>query len=189
MPPPTHPTPPAGPAEPPGAAALFLGFASISAVGFGGVLPWVRRLTVERHRWLTPAEFTDLLALCQFLPGPNVSNLAVSLGARYRGMAGAAAALAGMLALPVVTIIALGAAYGAVGSAPVAVHALHGLAAAASGLVVAMACKIAAALRGRPLGIGIAAAAFVAIAVLRLPLVPTMLALAPVSILLHRRPA
>jgi chromate transporter len=183
------PPPSAEPRPAPSLAALFLGFASISALGFGGVLPWVRRLTVERRGWLSPAEFTDLLALCQFLPGPNVINLAVSLGGRYHGAKGAAAALAGMLALPLATVIALGALYGAIGSEPLAVHTLHGLAAAASGLVAATALKIAGALRGRPPGLGIAAVAFVAIAVLRLPLVPTMLVLAPLSILLHWRVA
>jgi len=61
----------------------------------------------------------------------------------------------------------------------------EGLAAAASGLVVATALKIASPLRGKWLGIGIALLVLVAIAVLHLPLVPTMLVLAPASILLH----
>src|SRR5215217_829654 len=111
----------------PGLAALFLGFASISAIGFGGVLPWARRLTVERRHWLTAAEFTDLLALCQFLPGPNVINLAVVLGTRYHGAAGAVAALAGILAVPVAIIIGLGALYGAHATDPWTAGALHGL--------------------------------------------------------------
>jgi chromate transporter len=181
--------PPPSETRRPSLAALFLGFASISAIGFGGVLPWVRRLTVERRDWLTPAEFTEMLALCQFLPGPNVINLAVCLGARDRGVPGAAAALAGMLALPMVIVVALGALYGAVAIEPLAVRTVHGLAAAASGLVAATALKIAAPLRDRPLGIAMAAAAFVAIAVLRLPLVPTMLVLGPLSIALHWRSA
>ena len=60
-------------------AALFAGFFRIGMIGFGGVLPWARRMLVEQRKWLTAQEFTDLLALCQFLPGPNVVNLAAKL--------------------------------------------------------------------------------------------------------------
>jgi chromate transporter len=66
-------------------------------------------------------------------------------------------------------------------------HAFGGLAAAASGLVISMAVKIAAPLRGKWLACLVAAVAFVAIALARLPLLPTMLVLAPVSVLLARQ--
>jgi len=75
-------------ADPPTIGALFAGFFSIGICGFGGVLPWARRMIVEQRRWLTAAEFTDLLALCQFLPGPNIINLSVALGSRFRGPRG-----------------------------------------------------------------------------------------------------
>jgi chromate transporter len=173
--------------EPPTVWALFLGFLSIGIIGFGGVLPWARRMMVEQRGWLTPAEFTDLLGLCQFLPGPNIVNLAVALGSRFRGLPGAVAAVTGLVSLPMVVVIALGAAYGAWRDHPVVDAAAAGLAAAASGLVVATALKIAAPLRGSRLGIGIALVVIVAIAVLHLPLVPTMLVMAPLSILLCHR--
>ena len=67
---------------------------------------------------------------------------------------------------------------------PVIRRAFAALAAAASGLVLATALKIAAPLRVRPLDVGIAAVSFTAIAVLRLPLLTTMLVLAPLSCLL-----
>ena len=60
------------------------------------------------------------------------------------------------------------------------------MAAAASGLVLATAIKVGMPLRGKKLGLAIAAAAFVAIAVLRTPLLPTMVVLASVSVWLHR---
>jgi chromate transporter len=62
-----------------------------------------------------------------------------------------------------------------------------GLAAAAAGLLVAMAVKIALPMRRRPIAVGVAAVCLVAIAVLQWPLVPVMLVLAPVSIVLTRR--
>ncbi len=172
--------------RPPTATALFLGFLSISIIGFGGVLPWARRMVVEQRSWLTAAEFTDLLGLCQFLPGPNIVNFAVALGSRFRGPLGALAAVVGLLLLPMGLVIALGALYAAYSDHPVVARATAGLAAAASGLVIATALKIASPLRGRRLGIAIALVVVVAIAWLHLPLVPTMLVLAPLSILLHR---
>ena len=178
----------ASPAEPagPGLASLFAGFFGIGIVGFGGVLPWARRMVVEQRGWMGAAEFNDLLALCQFLPGPNIVNMAVAIGDRYRGMAGSVACLAGLLAAPMAIVIALGGVYDRYGHLPVVAHAFGGLAAAASGLVVSMAVKIAAPLRGQWLACAVAVVAFIAIAVLRLPLLPTMLVLAPASILLLR---
>ena len=170
------------PLREPSLGELFAGFLGIGLFGFGGVLPWARRMVVEQRRWLTGAEFTDLLALCQFLPGPNVVNLAVALGARFRGAAGSLAALAGLLAAPVCVVILLGMAYGRYGHIPAVRHGFAGLSAAASGLVAAMAAKIAWPMRARPEGAAVALCGFALIALLRLPLLPTMLGLVPVSV-------
>src|SRR3989442_6036116 len=43
------------------------------------------RSLVEKRRWLSAEEFTDVLSLCQLLPGPNIVNVAVCVGARYHG--------------------------------------------------------------------------------------------------------
>jgi len=186
------PNPPAAAvaaADVPSSRALFLAFAATSVLAFGGALPLARRMIVERKHWLTAAEFTELLALCQFLPGPNIVNLTVALGARFRGAPGALAALAGLLAAPVAIAIGLGTLYARYGGLPTVHKGFTGLAAAAAGLILATACKIAWPIRSRPLDMALAAAAFVAIALVRLPLLPTMLALVPVGILMHRRPA
>ena len=66
---------------PPGLLDLYLGFAQIAVSAFGGALPWARRILVEDRGWLSGEDFTDLLALCQFLPGPNVVNLSIAVGA------------------------------------------------------------------------------------------------------------
>ncbi len=68
---------------------LFLAFAGVAVMGFGGVLPWARRMLVEERRWLTGEEFTEVLALGQFLPGGNIINVAVVVGGRFRGPLGA----------------------------------------------------------------------------------------------------
>ena len=170
----------------PGLASLFAGFFGIGIVGFGGVLPWARRMMVDERRWVTSAEFNDMLALCQFLPGPNVVNVAVATGARFRGVLGSLACVLGLLAAPIAIVIGLGGLYAKYGHIPIVSHAFHGLASAASGLVVAMAVKIAAPLQRHMMGIAVALVAFVAVAILRLPLLPTMVVMAPASILLCR---
>lgn len=171
----------------PGLPQLFWEFFTVGMLGFGGVLPLARRMIVERRRWLSPAEFTDLLALCQFLPGPNVVNLSVALGGRFRGPAGALAAVGGLLGGPMLAVIALGLLYDRFAGLPAVAHALDGLAAAASGLVLATALRIAAPLRQRPGGIVVAVAALLAVAVLRAPLPLVLLVLAPAGMLLARK--
>jgi chromate transporter len=167
---------------------LFGGFFTVGVSGFGGVLPFIRRMIVDQRGWLTAAEFTDMLALCQFLPGPNVCNLAVTLGSRERGVRGALAAVFGLLAAPFAIVIGLGLVFDRFSAIPAVAHALAGLAAAAAGLVLATALRIAGPLWGRRLGMAVAAVSFTAIALLRLPLLPTLLLLVPASILLHARP-
>lgn len=156
----------------------------VGLCGFGGVLPWARRMVVEQRRWMSAADFTDLLGLCQFLPGGNIMNLSIALGARFHGPLGSVTAFLGLMAAPVGVVIALGVVYDRYAGLPTVRHAFAGLAASASALVLANALKIASPLWGRPLGMGFAAVTFVAIAVLRLPLPPALPVLVAASTLL-----
>ncbi|WP_424138990.1 chromate transporter [Roseomonas chloroacetimidivorans] len=178
------PGPEAGAApRPPSCAALFLGFLTLGLTGFGGVLPLARRMIVEERRWLTPESFTELLGLCQFLPGGNIINLSVAIGLEFRGVAGAVSALMGLIAGPTAVVIGLGVLYDRFRDTPTLQHIFAGLAAAAAGLLVATALKMLAPLRRKPMALAIVALCFLAIAVLRLPLLPSMAVLAPLSIL------
>jgi hypothetical protein len=85
---------------PPTLLGLFLGFFSVGMYGFGGVLPWARRMVVEQRRWMAATEFTDILGLCQFLPGGNIMNVTIALGARFHGAAGSVVAFVGLMAAP-----------------------------------------------------------------------------------------
>lgn len=176
--------PPSTVSRPPSVVELFVGFLQIGVCGFGGVLPWARRMVVEQRRWMTPAEFTDMLGLCQFLPGGNIMNLTIAMGSRFQGPPGAGAALTGLMAAPVAIVLCLGVIYDRYSGLPVVRHGFAGLAAAASALVLANALKIAAPLRGRPLGLAIAAVTFMVIALLRLPLPFALPILAAASTLL-----
>jgi chromate transporter len=165
-------------------ADLFIGFSGIAIMGFGGVLPWARRMLVEERRWLSADEFAELLALCQFLPGGNIINLAVVVGQRAHGAVGAIVSVAGLMAAPVVIVLLLGSAYLRFGGVPEVQHALGGVAAAAAGLIMAMAAKMSLPLftRKSALAIGFAAAVFVGVALFRFSLPVMVLVLAPLSI-------
>lgn len=171
-------------ATPPTVGALFGGFLSLELTGFGGVLPLARRMVVDDRRWLTGAEFTDLLGLCQFLPGGNIINLSVAIGLHFRGLGGAVASLLGLIAAPTAIVVMLGMVYERFENQPQVRHVFAGLAAAAAGLLIATALRIAKPIRGDIVAIAVAALCFVAIGLLRLPLLPTMLVLAAVSMLL-----
>lgn len=171
-------------AESPGLGALFKGFLGLGMMGFGGVLPLARRMLVEERHWLSPAEFTELLGLCQFLPGGNVINLSVAVGLRFRGVPGALASLTGLIAAPTAILIVLGTVYDRFRDDPHIRHLFAGLAAAAAGLLVAMAARMAWPIRRDVGAIAVASLCFMAIAVLRLPLLPTMLATASLGALL-----
>ena len=177
-----------GAAEIPTLRELFFNFMMVSAVAFGGVLPWARRKLVDETHWLSEREFLDTLALCQFLPGPNIVNLSIAVGARFRGLAGSAAAFLGIMGLPFVLVIGLGALYGEYGQLPQVRGALLGISAAASGMILGMAGKIATPLlRRRPVEAApVIAAVFVAVALLRWPLPWVLLGMAPLSIAIGR---
>jgi chromate transporter len=167
----------------PTVAGIFTGFFMIGVRGFGGVLPWARRTMVEERKWLTEAEFSEVLGLCQFLPGGNIINVSVAVGSRFRGAPGAVAALLGLMLAPVAIVIGLGAIYDQFAEQPMVRRAFAGLAAAASAFVLTASLKIAAPLRTRILAIAVVAVTFVAIAIVRLPLPMAMPVLAAVSIL------
>jgi len=168
---------------------IFTGFLSLGFMSFGGALPHARRIIVEQRRWLDPAEFTDLLGLCQFLPGGNVINLSVAVGMRFHGWRGALAGLLGLIAVPSLVVIGLGVIYEHTQDEPHVRHLFVGLAAAAAGLLIAMAVKILLPLRRDPAAALIALVGFIAIALLRLPLLPTMLVLTPIGIAVAARAA
>ncbi|HEY4374690.1 MAG TPA: chromate transporter [Burkholderiales bacterium] len=183
---PASPNPPPEPAagprtDAPTCWAIFSAFARASATGFGGVLPFARRVVVEEQRWLSDAEFADLFAFCQFIPGANVVNVAVCIGSRYRGVRGAVAGFLGMLVPPLIVIFLLGMFYRTYGDLPLAKGIMRGLGAAASGLVVAVALKMGTSFRTKAPYL-FAAASFAAIALWRVPLITMLAVAAPISI-------
>ncbi len=161
---------------------MFAGFFQAGIVGFGGVLPFARRMIVEERRWMSQAEFNDLFSLCQFMPGANIVNFAFAFGARHRGLGGAAAAVAGLLAAPVAIVLVLGVLYARFGALPPVRHGLAGLAAAAAGLVAATAMKIAAPILRGVAPVVVTVLVFGMVILLHLSLPLTMLLVLPLSV-------
>lgn len=78
--------------------AVFLIFLRLGLTSFGGPiahLGYFRDEFVTRREWLTERSYADLVALCQFLPGPASSQVGIALGLYRAGHAGALAAWAG----------------------------------------------------------------------------------------------
>lgn len=166
----------------PGLRQLFFGFLGLGMMAFGGALPLAHRMLVEDKRWLDETEFTELLGLCQFLPGGNMINLSVAVGMRFRGVKGAFVSIMGLVAMPSVVLIMLGMLYERFQNDAQVTHVFAGLAAAAAGLLVSMAIKIALPLRKKYLMALVALICFIAIALLRWPLLWVMLVMTPLSI-------
>ena len=102
-------TPPAEPARPGSAAEVLLAFLRLGLTSFGGPvahLGYFRTEFVERRRWLDDRAYADLVALCQFLPGPASSQTGFALGWLRAGWRGALAAWAGFTLPSAVAMIA-----------------------------------------------------------------------------------
>lgn len=168
-------------AQPRSLADLFLSFSWLALQGFGGVLAVAQRELVEKKRWLTKDEFVEEWAVAQVMPGPNVINLSITLGARYFGLRGALISVAGMLTFPLVIVLLLGMLYSQLAHHSAAAGALRGMAAVSAGLIIATGLKLIPTLRanvlGRTLCLLLGLAAFVAVAWLRLPLAAVLLSL------------
>jgi len=168
----------------PTAAALALSFLGIALASFGGGLSAAaQRELVERRRWLDRDEFLSALTLCRMLPGPNQVNMAVYVGARYGRLRGALASVAGLVLVPTAILLGLGAAYFHYRHLPALDAALRGAIAAAAGMTLAMGVKVASPLIRQPAGVALAAATFVAVHLLRWPLVPVVAVLGPLGVL------
>ena len=149
---------------------LFLGFLSIGARSFGGVMPWAHRVMVEERRWMTQADFAETMGLCQFLPGPNVGNSAIVLGKRWFGLRGSIVAFLGLFALPFVWVMALGVLYADFSSNPTVRAVVIGVGAAGAGFFLATAIKLGKALVRKPAALVVVAGCFLAVGVGRVSL-------------------
>jgi chromate transporter len=108
---------------------VFWIFLRLGLTSFGGPvahLGYFRDEFVQRRQWLTERSYADLVALCQFLPGPASSQVGMALGLLRAGLPGALAAWMGFT-LPSALVLALFGLGLAAGTTVLSAGALHGL--------------------------------------------------------------
>ena len=176
-----------------GLLALFAAFYWLGVTSFGGnTAAWVYHRIVQRRHWINNTEFLADVALGRIMPGSGGVNLTVQVGQRLRGSAGAAAAAVGLLSGPLVIVVGLALAYTRIGLSPAVHGVLDGIAAAAIGLTFATGLKLLPSGPARFGPLAIAFATVLCVGVLRWPMLPVVLCLAPLSIglaLVQRRSA
>jgi chromate transporter len=118
--------------------ALFCIFLRLGLTSFGGPaahLGYFRDEFVTRRRWLDEHTFGDLVALCQFLPGPGSSQVGIAIGRLRCGIAGAVAAWLGFTLPSVLLLVAFASGFAQL-SDTASLHLLRGLKIAAVAVVV-----------------------------------------------------
>jgi chromate transporter len=162
--------------------ALFLAFAKIGLCGVSSLLAWTRRVIVDEKHWMNQAEFAETLGICQFLPGPEIANISIYVGSKFRGPVGAIVALLGLTLAPLSVGLLLGTLYLRYPHLPIIRKILGGLSAAAAGLLIATGIKMLLPHRSRPTALFFAALAFAGIIFAKFPLLAVLLGLVPLSI-------
>lgn len=88
---------------------LFISFFKIGAFSFGGgyaMLPMIQNEVINVHKWITMAEYIDILAIAEMTPGPIAINSATFLGYKVAGIGGSALATLGVV-LPSFIVMSL----------------------------------------------------------------------------------
>ncbi|MEO6845845.1 MAG: chromate transporter [Chthoniobacterales bacterium] len=162
---------------------LALTFNEIALMSFGGGLSaWSRRVVVEKKEWLDDDEFLSALTLCRVMPGANQVNLAVYVGTRFRGVAGAIATVFGLCLVPVLIAIGLAVLYFNFHQVPDVEKVLKGVAAAAVGLTLSMGLKTMSKFMKDPIALLFGALAFIGAGLTHMPLLLVLALLAPVAV-------
>ena len=182
-----EPAPPLAPGAAPQVplSTIFWIFFQIGSLSVGGGLTaWLYREIVENRRLMPAADFMGALTLAQVLPGINMANLSVYVGQRLRGVGGACAAMVGLTLVPFFAIITIGSIYAQLRAYPGVHHVLDGMAATAVGLLLAMSVKSIKVTRMERVQLIIVGVVVLLVGVLRLPMVPVILGVAPISVAL-----
>ncbi len=170
-------------AAPPSLLTYSLVITRIGLTSFGGGLSaWMMRIIVQERAWMTETEFLTGLALCQVFPGVNTVNLAIWIGYRLRGNAGAVVGALSMIVPGALVLIGIAVALINLATYTPVRAALDGVAAAAIGLGASMGVRAGRRSATRVVPALIMAATFAAVGLLHWPLVPVVAVAAPISI-------
>jgi chromate transporter len=171
--------------------SIFAAFFRLGVMSFGGgTAGWLYREIVERRRWIDDTQFLSGAALGRLMPGSGGVNLTVQVGQQLRGGRGALAAVLGLISGPLAIVLALAIGYTKIAGNPTVHAVFDGVAAAAIGLTFAIGLKLVQFRVASAGPLAVAIATVLCVGVLRWPMIPVVLCLAPVSIglaLLDRR--
>lgn len=171
--------------EPASLKLLCLLCFKVGTLSFGGGLSgWFYQEFVLRHQLVDDEDFSTSLAIAQMLPGPNVVNLIICLGEQLRGPVGSLVCIASFLIGPFFAVLGLYALFDHLSGYPLLPLFFNGIAFAAIGLLLMTCIRGARRAMRFPAHFVIMAATAILVGVLQWPLIPVVLALAPVSILL-----
>jgi chromate transporter len=167
-------------------AMIYWIFFQVGALSFGGGLSaWLYRDTVGKRKLLSDADFISAMTLAQILPGVNMTNLSVYVGQRLRGLAGSVTAVVALISLPFVSILFLASIYETyIAHNPTLQLFLDGVAVSAVGLLLSMAARAVRVTRMQGSQLVIMGLVAFAVGVLRWPMIPVILVLAPISVAL-----
>lgn len=166
---------------------LFLGFAKIGILGFGGVGAIAHHIIVEERKWLDDKDYATVLGIGQVLPGANTVNIGVIIGDRYQGKLGSLACVLGLMLIPTIVIILLAIAYDHFSSIPQVRIALIGASAAAAGMILGTGLKMFSKLKTQLSDYLIITLTIIIITLLHLPVISSLAALIPASVLITWR--
>ena len=168
---------------------LFWTFFRIAAVTPGGglvMLPILQQEFEERRKWVSPEDMVDIVAMVQSTPGIIAVNMAVMLGYRVAGVAGALAATLGAVLPSFLIILGVAALFHTLGGSQTLDRAFAGVRAAVCALILLSTVSMGRRILKGPLEIAIAAAAFVALFVFGVNAVWVILAGLALGLLLKR---
>ncbi len=151
------------------ASRFWLQLGLVSFGGPAGQIALLHRELVERRRWLSERRYLHALNYCMLLPGPEATQLATYLGWLMHGARGGLIAGGLFLAPSVLVLTALATGYALWGQLPLLAAVFAVLKPAVLAIVLVAAWRVGRRALHTPLLLGIAAAAFLALAVLRLP--------------------
>lgn len=166
-----------------GLPRLLTAFVRLGTVTFGGGLQsWIHREMVERLGWIDDATFLSGMTVARIVPGANGVNVALYIGLKLRGAIGAAVAVLGMIVPAFCVILCLGYLYRRFGQLAAVHFVLTGLAAAGVGATLTMGIKVGQRLPRNAQTLLTAVGVFALVGIVRLPMIPVLLAGTPLSI-------
>ncbi len=166
---------------------IFLAFFKIGISAFGGAMPWVRRVLVEQKRWLSDKELTDILTVCQAVPGPNVVNVSVFFGTRCHGILGGLIAFVGLMGAPFVILLLLNQLYHQFSHLPFVKSGMYGMGIVATAYLVSFAFALAKPFRKNVWAVLLCVVAAVLSAIVHWPIALVLLVCGAVGVVMSKK--